>query len=716
MLVKRIIPSWIYLLCLLVEPSISWAQVALPSYTEIKASHETSEAWMLDRHGHILQTVRVDKTRRSLPWVKLIDLSPAMTDALIVSEDKHFMDHSGVDWKGIVGAIWTNLFEQQHRGGSTITMQLVGLLDPSLHRSADGRNLKQKWQQIQEAQELEKSWTKEQILEAYLNLVSFRGDLTGIAAASTGMFAKHPSGLDRNEASILAALLRGPNAKPAIVSKRACGIAKANGQENCELIDSLAWTALDRRAALDMQNQLAPHLAQRLGLKAGQQRFTSLDENLQKIALVTLRQKLTELQDRHVEDGAVLVLDNTTGEILAWVGSSDTTSQTADVDGVTALRLPGSTLKPFLYGLAIDRRFLTAASPLEDSPLVLDTPVGQYIPQNYERDFKGWVSVRTALGSSLNVPAVRTLLLLGVDRFYSGLKDFGFSTLTHDSDFYGYSLALGGGEVTLLDLTNAYRSLANGGIFNPVTLVPLDSKTHKTLSNGKRIISKQAAYIISDILSDKAARGLTFGLSSPLETIGYAAVKTGTSKDMRDNWCIGYTDRYTVGVWVGNASGEPMRDVSGVSGAAPIWQVIMNYLQQNQPGKLPKKPDGVESNLVHFEPTIEPDRREFFLAGTAQNRIILAQSEALSVHIEGPGNGAILARDPDIPAERQKVRFSIIGEGKTLDWYINGNPAESSWLDVDGSLLWPLTVRGAYRITAQSHDGKVIDAMFVTVK
>jgi len=714
--VKRINLSWICLLCLLTGPAISLARVDLPSYTEVKASHETSEAWMLDRQGHLLQTVRVDKTRRSLPWVKLTDLSPAMTDALIASEDKRFMDHSGVDWKAMVGAIWTNLVEQQRRGGSTITMQLVGLLDPALHRVADGRSLKQKWQQIHEAQELEKSWTKEQILEAYLNLVSFRGDLTGIAAASTGMFAKYPSGLDRNEASILAALLRGPNAKPGLVSKRACGIANANGQASCELIDSLAWTALAQRAALDIQNQLAPHLAQHLSLKSGQHIRTSLDANLQKFALTTLRQKLTELQDRHVEDGAVLVLDNTTGEILAWVGSSDTTSQAAEVDGVTALRLPGSTLKPFLYGLAIDRRLLTAASPLEDSPLVLDTPVGQYVPQNYERDFKGWVSVRTALGSSLNVPAVRTLLLLGVDRFYSGLKDFGFSTLIHDSDFYGYSLALGGSEVTLLDLTNAYRSLANGGILKPVTWVPLDNKTHKTLSNGKRVISEQAAFIISDMLGDKAARGLTFGLSSPLETIGYASVKTGTSKDMRDNWCMGYTDRYTVGVWVGNASGEPMRDVSGVSGAAPIWQAIMNYLQQSQPGKAPRKPDGVESKLVHFEQAIEPDRREVFLAGTAQDRIVMAQSATLSAHIEGPGNGAILARDPDIPAERQKVRFSITGEGKALDWYINDNPAESSWLDADGSLLWPLTAKGAYRITAQSHDGKVIDAMFVTVK
>ena len=705
----------ICMLCLLMGNVFSSAHAALPSFVEVKASHESSEAWVLDRNGRLLQTLRIDKTRRSLPWVKLSDLSPAMSSALIASEDKRFMNHAGVDWKALVSAIWTNLGEQQRRGGSTITMQLVGLLDSNLHRAADGRNLKQKLQQIQEARELEKSWTKEQILEAYLNLVSFRGDLSGIAAASTGMFAKYPSGLDKNEASLLAALLRSPNSKPAVVSTRACVVAKSIGQTDCGRIDSLAWTALAQRAALELNNQLAPHLAQRLNLRAGQSIRTSLDENLQAFALATLRQKLTELQDRHVEDGAVLVLENATGEVLAWVGSSDTTSQAAEVDGVTAPRLPGSTLKPFLYGLAIDRRLLTAASPLEDSPLALDTPLGQYVPQNYERDFKGWVSVRTALGSSLNVPAVRTLLLLGVDRFFSGLKNMGLSTLTHESDFYGYSLALGGGEVTLLDLTNAYRSLANGGVLQPVSWTPLDNRSQASHGDGKRVISKQSAFIISDILSDKVARGLTFGLSSPLETIGYASVKTGTSKDMRDNWCLGYTDRYTVGVWVGNASGDPMRDVSGVSGAAPIWQAIMNHLQQGHPGTPPKKPNGVESKMVHFDPAIEPDRREVFLTGTAQDRVVMAHNTSLSAHIEGPGNGAILARDPDIPSKRQKVRFSINGEGKTLSWFINGEPVDQTWLDQDGSLLWPPT-KGAYRFTAQTRDGKVVDAMFVTVK
>jgi penicillin-binding protein 1C len=246
-------------------------------------------------------------------------------------------------------------------------------------------------------------------------------------------------------------------------------------------------------------------------------------------------------------------------------------------------------------------------------------------------------------------------------------------------------------------------------VLRPVGWLPATARR-----GGKRVLSAQTAYIVSDMLADKAARGLTFGLTSPLETIGISSVKTGTSKDMRDNWCIGYTDRYTVGVWVGNDSGAPMRDVSGISGAAPIWQAVMNRLQHKRPGQMGKSPPGVESRTVHYEPAIEPDRRELFLAGTALE-LIAIPAEELNPRIDGPGNGAILARDPDIPAERQKVRFRIKGMSSGLAWYVDDKSAEPLWLDVDGSLLWPL-VSGAHRISVRAADGKTIDAMFVTVK
>jgi len=614
-----------------------------------------------------------------------------------------------VDWRALAAAVWGRLSTGNPRGASTLTMQLAGMLDPALARAPDGRDPGQKAGQIRAALALEKTWSKQQILEAYLNLANFRGELTGIGAASRGLFGKHPSGLDQTEASLLAALLRGPNAGPDIVARRACGIARQlTAKSDCNRITGLAWSTLAVRPQIDPGRQLAPHLAHKLELAPGQARRTTLDAGLQTFAIEVLQQHLRELRDRQVEDGAVVVLDNHSGEVLAWVGSSESTSQNPDVDGVTALRLPGSTLKPFLYGLAIERRLLTAASPLEDSPLALDTPVGQYVPQDYERDFKGWVSVRTALASSLNVPAVRTLRLVGIERFHERLKDLGLASLTQGADFYGYALALGGGEVSLLDLANAYRALANGGELRPVTWLPDMAK-----SEGRRVMSRQAAWIVSDILADKSARTLTFGLSSPLETLGYAAVKTGTSKDMRDNWCLGYTADHTVGVWVGNASGAPMHDVSGVTGAAPIWQAVMNRLQAARPASAPRLPAGIEAHRVRFDPAIEPERRELFLAGTGLDRIVLAQDHG--VRIQGPGNGAILARDPDIPVGRQKVRFQASGERTGLSWHIDEKPADPAWLDSDGSLLWPLD-KGAHRISLQDPAGKVADAMFMTVK
>jgi len=710
------------------------ALAALPSFQAVKAAHTPSETWLLDRHGEVIQTLRVNDKVRRLPWVKLEDLSPAMTQALLASEDKRFMQHAGVDWRAVVAAMWDNLSGASHRGASTLTMQLAGLLDPNLHRPAGGRSLGQKWDQMKEARALERTWTKQQILESYLNRAHFRGELAGIHAAAQGLFHKHPSGLNKVEASLLAALLRGPNAEPNLVARRACGVAAQlpKPRPACERIQHLARMALAGPPRIDPGPQLAPHFARQFITrlptppKGGEALPTTLDGKLQRLAAEALERHLAELKGRQVEDGAVVVLDNESGEILAYVGSSGLTSASPEVDGVTAPRLPGSALKPFLYGLAMEQGLLTAASPLEDSPLALDTPTGQYVPQNYERDFKGWVSVRTALGSSLNVPAVRTLVLVGGERFLQRLKDLGLATLKEDADFYGYALALGGGEVTLLDLANAYRALADGGLLKPVAWLPTDNTPSPRGGglgrgqrppgrNGKRVMTAPAAWIIGDILSDKSARAPAFGLASPLETRGWAAVKTGTSKDMRDNWCLGYTPRYTVGVWVGNASGEPMHDVSGITGAAPVWQAVMNALQADRPAAPPAPPPGVERRAIRYEPPIEPERQEVFLAGTGQEVFTIAQAQERQARIEGPGNGAVLALDPDIPAERQKVLFRAVPAKTGLIWKIDGQPAEPAWLQPDGGLLWPPR-KGAHRFTLHTEDGKAQDAVFLTVK
>ena len=286
---------------------------------------------------------------------------------------------------------------------------------------------------------------------------------------------------------------------------------------------------------------------------------------------------------------------------------------------------------PFLYAQAIDEKRLTAASLLDDAPINLAAGGGLYIPQNYDKDFKGWVSVRSALGGSLNVPAVRTLVLVTPHRFARTLTALGLP-LAQEGDYYGFSLALGSADVTLLSLTNAYRALANGGVARKVIDVPAPASgaagasdaSPARAADGTRVFSDAASFVVTDILSDNNARVRTFGFDNPLATRFFSAVKTGTSKDMRDNWTVGFTSRYTVGVWVGNADGSPMWDVSGVTGASPVWSAVVGYLHRDQPSRAPRAPAGVETRRITFERDIEPSRNEWFIAGTAVDTIRLA--------------------------------------------------------------------------------------------
>ena len=259
--------------------------------------------------------------------------------------------------------------------------------------------------------------------------------------------------------------------------------------------------------------ELAPHLARQLLKTPGESLRTTLDESIQRLVFNALNQQLRGLADRNVRDAAALVVDNASGEVLAYVGSAGPFTKAAKVDGIRARRQAGSTLKPFLYGLAIEKRYLTAASILDDAPIHLETASGLYIPQNYDRDYKGLVSVRTALASSLNIPAVRALVLIGVDRFRDRLLDFGYLSISQPGEYYGFSLALGSAEVSLLEQVNAYRSLANGGVYSPLRF-----RLDETAGLARRVLDESAAFIIADILSDRAGRAVTFGLSNPLAT------------------------------------------------------------------------------------------------------------------------------------------------------------------------------------------------------
>ncbi len=693
---------------------------AVPTFNEVRAAHRPSDLSLLDRHGVPIQTLRTDKTVRRLPWVALADMSPALLQAVVLSEDRRFHEHSGVDWAAVARSAWGNVWNTRTRGASTLTMQLAGLIDDGLARPPEGRSLAQKIGQAVTATRLDARWKKSEILEAYLNSVAFRGEVVGINALSQTLFGKHPSGLDAQEAALAAALVRGPNAAAQTVAMRACGVLKLQAL-SCTGVTALTETALARKGGMPLGEQLAPHFARQVfAANTLPAQRSSLDAGLQRVAIRALRSQLAELNGRNVEDGAVLVLDNASGEVLAWVGSSGELSDAPQVDGVLARRQPGSTLKPFVYELAFEKRLITPASLLDDSPAQLATAGGLYLPQNYDRNFKGWVSARTALGASLNVPAVRVAALLGPDAVHARLNQLGFA-LPHSAGHYGHALALGGAEVTLLALTKAYRSLANGGRLSPVTLRADGPAPAPAPAPSRAVADPAAVFLVTHILADNNARVRTFGLDSALATRGFAAVKTGTSKDLRDNWCVGFTDRFTVGVWVGNASGAAMHQVSGVSGAAPVWQALVRHLHEGRPSLRPAAPPGVSNARVQFDAQLEAARDEVFVAGTevaskragTNARTSAGAGAATSgsrtqaaFGITSPRDGSVFALDPDMPPAAQRIDF----EGEAGVWVLDGkrfgSGAQLSWAP------WP----GRHTLELIGRDGKPLQRIRFEVR
>ena len=724
---------------------------AIPSFSQVKQEFASSESILLDRDGVELHRLRTNPNIRRGQWVALEDISPALQTAMVFSEDKRFYEHSGVDWKAVSAAAWGNVRNEKTRGASTLSMQLVGLVNEDLRRGQQRRTLLQKFGQAVSAQKLDAQWEKSEILEAYLNLVPFRGEIVGIDALSRTLFGKAAHGLNAREAAIAAALVRAPNATPPAVAQRACGLLAQlqNVPRTPLLCDSLSLfaTGAMQRKAWSPSEGIAPHVAQRL--LAGQQASggsvrSTLSAPLQRYAAEQLRQTMHELTGRNVRDGAIVVLDNATGEVLAWVGASASTSSAPQVDYVLALRQPGSTLKPFLYAQAIAERRLTAASLLDDSAAAIPTQSGLYVPKNYDRHFRGWVSLRQAMASSLNVPAVRTIGMVGVNRFAEQLQRLGIS-LSHTGDYYGYSLALGSAEMSLLQLSNAYRALANGGRYSETRILFQPDQQQAAASTSqpaskpalqpafRQALDARASFIVSHILSDNNARIPTFGSNSVLHTRFWSAVKTGTSKDMRDNWALGYSERYTVGVWVGNAQGQAMWDVSGTTGAAPIWASVMRYLHRSTPSRPPQPPAGLVRTRVEFgssasspasAPALkagiassnnaEPARMEWFIQGTEQTSFVRSQQQKTNpatAHILNPVHGSLLALDPDIPPKRQRLMLrASAGASANSRWLIDdklvGKGATVPWMP------WP----GKHRITLQSANGQTLHEVQIEVR
>jgi penicillin-binding protein 1C len=673
--------------------------MALPSYDAVRSAYRPSETLLLDRDGVVLHALRTDRSVRRLAWTPIDAISSALRQAVVRAEDQRFYDHHGVDYPALMAAVWDNLAGRRTRGASTISMQLAAMLDPGLQAPGGRRSLQQKWRQLQVALSLERDWSKDRILEAYLNLVFFRGELQGVSAAARILFGKSPHGLDSGEALILAALIRSPNAAPADIARRADFLNRALGWPPTG-DDLLVRAGRLSHGANPFQpyGGLSPHAARRLIRgRSSEPVHSTLDAGLQRFAAERLAHHLSLLQAQNVREGAVLVVENRTGEIRAYASHTNDPAHGRFVDGVVAKRQAGSTLKPFLYALAFDRRILTAASLLEDSPLDLAVTSGIYQPQNYDRGFQGTVTARTALASSMNIPAVRAQEMVGIESFLGVLRELGLGELAESGDFYGPSLALGTADITLWELANAYRTLANDGNWSELVLAPRSGVAEPP----RRVFSPAAAFLVSDILSDREARYLTFGLENPLATRFWTAVKTGTSKDMRDNWCVGYSRRYTVGVWVGNFAGESMWDVSGVTGAAPVWLDIMRWLHHGDARSTPDPPQ----HLLRSSILSGSERRqEWFIPGTEPDMISLEGSAA--ARIVYPPPGAVFAIDPDIPPSRQRIFFTTRGRCGGLHWILDGRRVGAA----DESVGW-VPNAGRHFLSLSDVHGTVVDAV-----
>ncbi len=568
---------------------------------------------LLDRHGQTLREVRVDE-----PFsreVRFDEVPANVVQALLAAEDKRFFRHSGVDLLATARAAWTGVrCGRVTSGASTITQQLVKIATPR------PRTVRTKAIEAATALRLEQLWTKEHIFAAYVNRLDFGNLNIGVASATNYYFGKPLADLSDAEAAFLAGLPKNPRRLNPHIARVA---AQRRQQTVLRRMQAAGWLTADQfdRASAEPLRLLAPRrifraphfvdLALReLPADAPAKIQTTLDLDLNRFVESTVRGRLVQLRAQNVRNGAAVVIDNASGDVLALVGSEDYFAPgTGQVNGAWARRSPGSTIKPFTYLLALERG-ATPATIVADVPAVFATSTGVYRPDNYNHRCYGPVSYRRALGNSLNIPAVRVLASIGgAPVLAERLRAWGITTLDRPAEQYGLGLTIGNAEVRLLELTNAYAALARGGEWMPWRVVDGERRT----PNAKRQTSKSdlratqhstfntqlSASLIADMLADNSARMLAFGANSALRFDFPVACKTGTSTDFRDNWAMGFTPEFTVGVWVGNFDGSPMRDVSGVSGAGPILHAIFEHLHATRGTNWYPSPASIIERDVH---------------------------------------------------------------------------------------------------------------------
>jgi 1A family penicillin-binding protein len=622
----------------------------LPSPATLSSDAQPQSTKIYDRNGALLYTIYANKNATFVPLSHIPD---KLQHATIAIEDKDFYKHGAVDFRGIARAAYLIATHKQFQGGSTLTQQLVktSLLSPE-------RTLTRKVKEVVLSFATEVLYSKDKILEMYLNQVPYGGTAYGVEAAAQTYFGKRVKDVSLAEAAFLAGLPESPTtfspfgSHPELAKERQEIILQKMYEQGYIKKDEMEQAKKEKLHFQQVSNNIrAPHfvlyvkdlLVKKYGSKlveeGGLKVTTSLDLTLQDFTQDTVATEVAALKNYHVSNGAVTITKPGTGEILAMVGSRnyfDTEETDGNVNITLAHLQPGSSIKPINYATGLIKGF-TAATPFIDQALCFPSGSASYCPRNYDGKFSGVVQMRQALGNSKNIPAVEMLKMNGIDAMIATASAMGITTFT-DPSKYGLSLTLGGGEVTMLDMATAYGVFANQGY--RVDLHPIlritdakgqvleEYKPPNSAMFGKRVIPAGVAYIISHILLDNNARIAEFGANSELKIDNQpVSVKTGTTNDFRDNWTIGYDSDFLVATWVGNNDHTPMNNLaSGITGAAPIWNKIMRHLLEKTPAKWPNRPYDVigkyicsTSGLVppaDGTPDKCPTRFEYFIKGT----------------------------------------------------------------------------------------------------
>ncbi len=647
---------------------------------------------ILDREGGLLRELKSHADGRATP-ITAAEVTPGVRAAFLAAEDKGFFHHLGVSPSAIARAARQNVRAGQVvSGGSTITQQLARTLVPR-ERTFAGKLQEALW-----ALRLEAHLTKEEILTQYLNRVPFGNNAFGLEAASELYFGKRAQHLSLAQASMLAAIPRGPTAynpykKPERLEARRRWVMER--LEKAALVTPAALKAA-REEPLDLTAFSAafraPHFVEYVaahlgawGLQDAAVVQTSIDPALQAMVEEQVSQEVSRLADRRVGSAAVVVVDNATGEVLAYQGSADFFDERAEGqnDGVQMRRQPGSALKPFVYAEAF-RRGVTPATVIPDLPTAFGSSQGTYAPKNYDRRLHGPVRAREALANSYNVPAVRVAEALGQETVLTVLRRAGFESLTEQAEHYGLGLALGNGEVTIWEAARAYSGLSRGGAVQPLKPV-----LHARRADGselpltreltpRRFADPAAVALVTHVLSDNAARARAFGLDNALRLPFPVAAKTGTSKGYSDNWTVGFTKERTVAVWAGNFDGAPMQQVSGITGAGPIFKRVMTRAMERL----------VPERLVDTS-VLEP-ARICPLSGHVAGPHCPSAMDEWFLEGQAPKQGCEMhgALAMDLPVAVQRKCLALAAEEGTLsdlgldfyDWAKNEGFAAEPWL------------------------------------